>query len=452
MNKENFRILIVDDEESFLLLMTRILKDEGYTVKGLTDPAGALKALGSFSPAMIISDLKMPGMDGIRFMQEAKKGSDADFIMITAFATVESAVEAMKMGASDYITKPLQSPDQLRIAARKIFERQSLINENMLLRTELDSGVPPPEIVFAGMPNVLKAVQDVAQTDTTVMLLGETGTGKTLISKIIHHLSGRKGLFVDINCAAIPETMLESEMFGHERGAFTGAVSMKKGRFELADEGTILLDEISEMSPGLQAKFLRVLQEKVFERLGSNNTLRTNARVIAATNRDLMQLAAEGRFREDLYYRLNIFPITLPPLRARAEHLEALSRHVAEKVSRRLGRQPGVVSAGSLKAMQSYPWPGNIRELENVIERAVIVSRGPELEISLAAPKSPAEEKGGASDLKALEKDAIADTLERLDGNRKAAALELGISLRSLQYKIKEYGLNPGLQKRRLKK
>jgi DNA-binding NtrC family response regulator len=441
MNKENFRILIVDDEESFLLLMTRILRDEGYTVKGVANPAAALAAMDLFSPGLIITDLKMPGMDGIHFMQEAKKEREADFIMITAYATVESAVEAMKMGAADFITKPLQSPDQLRIAARKIFERQSLINENILLRTGQDDGVPSPEIVFAGMGNVMKAVQDVAPTDATIMLLGETGSGKTLVAKAVHILSGRKGLFVDINCAAIPETMLESEMFGHEKGAFTGAVSMRKGRFELADEGTILLDEISEMSPALQAKFLRVLQEKTFERLGSVNSLKTSARVIAATNRDLKQMVAEGKFREDLYYRLNIFPISVTPLRERIEHIDLLSRHIVEKVSRRLGKKTGVITPESLKEMKSYAWPGNIRELENVIERAIIVSRGPEIEITLAVQGPAADESGAASDLKSIEKEAIGNALKRCGGNRKAAALELGISLRSLQYKIKEYGL-----------
>jgi DNA-binding NtrC family response regulator len=442
MNKQNFRILIVDDEESFLLLLTRILKDEGYTVKGFPNPAEAFAALDSFSPGLIITDLKMPGMDGISFMQKAKKGRDLDFIMITAYATVETAVEVMKMGAADYITKPLQEPEQLRIAVRKIFERQALVNENMLLKAVAGSGLPGPDIVFAGMDSVMKAVQNVAATDAIVMLFGETGTGKTLISRIIHQLSGRHGLFVDINCAAIPETLLESEMFGHEKGAFTGALSMKKGRFELADEGTILLDEISEMSPALQAKFLRVLQERTFERLGSNNTLRTSARVIAATNRDLGKMVSEGRFREDLYYRLNIFPVTLPPLRERIGHIEALSGYITDAVSRRLGRQSVRISAESLKAMKLYPWPGNIRELENVIERAVIVSSGGDLEISPGSVPScpdPALKTGGG--LKSLEKDAIIGALNKCGGNRKTAALDLGISLRSLQYKIKEYGL-----------
>jgi DNA-binding NtrC family response regulator len=441
MNRENFRIAVVDDEASFLLLMTKILRDEGYTVKGFHGPSEALAALDAFSPGLVITDLKMPGMDGIAFMQEACKTIEADFVMITAFATVESAVEAMKSGAADYITKPLQSPDQLRLVAARVFERQALINENILLRAGLDAGLPPLETVFAGMGSVMKEVQDVASTDATVLLLGETGTGKTLISKVIHHLSGRRGLFVDINCAAIPEAMLESEMFGHEKGAYTGALSMKKGRFELADEGTILLDEISEMSAGLQAKFLRVLQDRVFERLGSVNTLRTGARVIAATNRDLKGMVAEGRFREDLYYRLNIFPITVPPLRERLGQIEIVAKNIVERVSRRLGRQAGFISPVSLEEMKAYHWPGNIRELENVIERAAIVSKGPEIHVALAAAPAACAGQGGASDLKSVERDAIANTLSKRNGNRRAAAQELGISLRSLQYKIKEYGL-----------
>jgi len=444
MNKENFRTMVVDDEDSFLLLMTRILRDEGYTVKGFHNPAEALAALVSFSPALVITDLKMPGMDGVAFMREVKKQSEADFIMITAFATVESAVAAMKMGAADYITKPLQNPDQLRIAARKIFERQELLNENILLKSGLDAGIPSLDTVFAGMEDVRKAVQDVAPTDATVLLLGETGTGKTLISRIIHQLSGRKGLFVDINCAAIPDNLLESEMFGHEKGAFTGALSAKKGRFELADEGTILLDEISEMSPALQAKFLRVLQDRTFERLGSTVTLKTGARIIAATNRDLKQMVSEGRFREDLYYRLNIFPISIPSLRERVGQIQLLAKSITEKISRRLGREIVGIAPDSLEEMKRYTWPGNIRELENVIERAIIVSRGSEIRVALSTPVSQFSahnSKAEGHDLKSVEKEAIGNALKKSDGNRKLAAAELGISLRSLQYKIKEYGL-----------
>ncbi len=443
MNKDNFRILIVDDEKSFLLLMTKILEGEGHTVKGLSDPEDALKVLDSFGPSLIISDLKMPKMDGIRFMEEVRKSSQADFIMVTAFATVETAVTAMKKGAGDYITKPLRDPDQLRIAVAKVFERQVLINENALLKSVLFEDIPSLEIVFAGMDSVLKEVKDVAPTDATVMLYGETGTGKTLIAKILHRLSGRKGPFVDINCAAIPENLLESELFGYEKGAFTGALTQKKGKFELANDGTILLDEVSEMSLTLQAKLLKIIQDKTFERLGSTNTVKTNARIIAAANRDLKRLAGEGKFREDLFYRLNVFPISVPPLRERREHLEKIARYLVDTISGRLGREPKNITSGAMKEMMEYAWPGNIRELRNIIERAIIVSKGPELHISgieYVAESGHGQKISG--DLKAVEIQAIKAALSQTGGNKKRAAEILGISLRSLHYKIKEYGIS----------
>jgi DNA-binding NtrC family response regulator len=439
MNRENFRVLIVDDEKSFLLLMTKVLEDTGYSVKGLTDPEAALKILDSFAPNLIISDLKMPKMDGIHFMEEAKKVSDADFIVITAFATVETAVAAMKKGAADYITKPLKDPDQLRIAVARIFDRQGLLTENALLKSALFEDIPSLDIVFAGMDDVLKEVKDVASTDATVMLYGETGTGKTLVAKVLHCLSERHGPFVDINCAAIPDNLLESELFGHEKGAFTGALHQKKGKFELANDGTILLDEVSEMSVALQAKLLKVLQEKTFERLGSLNTLKTNARVIAATNRDLKQMVGDGRFREDLYYRLNVFPISIPPLRDRKSHLEEIAHYLVTTISRRLGKGTKTIPESVMKSVMEYRWPGNIRELENVIERGIIVAKGTELNITGIG--EPWQEQKVIGDMKAIEKEAIQNALSQTTGNRKEAAGMLKISLRSLQYKIKEYGI-----------
>lgn len=442
MNRENFRVLIVDDEKSFLLLMTKILEDAGYTVKGLADPEAALKLLDSFAPNLIISDLKMPKIDGIHFMEEAKKVSDADFIVITAFATVETAVAAMKKGAADYITKPLKDPDQLRIAVAKIFDRQGLVTENALLKSALFGDIPSLDVVFAGIEDVLKEVKDVASTDATVMLYGETGTGKTLVAKVLHRLSGRKGPFVDINCAAIPENLLESELFGHEKGAFTGALQQKKGKFELANDGTILLDEVSEMSMTLQAKLLKVLQEKTFERLGSLATLKTNARVIAATNRDLKQMVSDGKFREDLYYRLNVFPILIPPLRDRRSHLREIAHYLVASISRRLGKETKAISESVMKSVMEYRWPGNIRELENVIERAIIVAKGTELSIAgICGTSESRQEPKTSGDLKAIEKEAITNALSQTAGNRRKAAELLGISLRSLQYKIKEYGI-----------
>jgi DNA-binding NtrC family response regulator len=442
MNRENFRVLIVDDEKSFLHLMTKILEDAGYSVKGFTDAEAALKILDSFGPNLIISDLKMPKMDGIRFMEEARKVSDADFIVITAFATVETAVAAMKKGAADYITKPLKDPDQLRIVVARIFERQDLLTENALMKATLFDNIPSLDIVFAGIDEVLREVKDVATTDATVMLYGETGTGKTLVAKVLHCLSGRKGPFVDINCAAIPENLLESELFGHEKGAFTGALQQKKGKFELANEGTILLDEISEMSTTLQAKLLKVLQERTFERLGSLSTLKTNARVIAATNRDLKQMVGDRIFREDLYYRLNVFPILIPTLRDRKSHLQEIAHYLVNTISRRLGKETKTIPEAVMKNVMEYQWPGNIRELENVIERALIVAKGTELNITGIWEQFDArQEQKVTGELKAIEKKAISNALSQTSGNRREAAEMLGISLRSLQYKIKEYGI-----------
>jgi DNA-binding NtrC family response regulator len=442
MNRENFRVLIVDDEKSFLLLMTKILEDAGYTAKGLTDAEAALKILDSFAPNLILSDLKMPKIDGIRFMEEARKVSDADFIVITAFATVETAVAAMKKGAADYITKPLKDPDQLRIAVSRIFDRQDLLTENALLKAALFEDIPELDIVFAGMDDVLREVKDVAPTDATVMLHGETGTGKSLIAKVIHCLSGKKGPFVDINCAAIPENLLESELFGHEKGAFTGALQQKKGKFELANDGTILLDEVSEMSTTLQAKLLKVLQEKTFERLGSLNTLKTNARVIAATNRDLKQMVSDGKFREDLYYRLNVFPVLIPSLKDRKSHLQKIVHYLVASISRRLGKGTKTIPESVMESIMEYQWSGNIRELGNVIERAVIIAKGTELSIPGIEEQSEGRQSQRVTgDLRAIEKEAIKNAISRTGGNRREAAEILGISLRALQYKIKEYGV-----------
>lgn len=445
MQRENFRILIVDDEKSFLLLLTKIIEDAGYVVKGFTDPEDALRVVDLYAPNLVITDLKMPKMDGIRFMEEIKnRNSDIDFIMITAFATVDTAVEAMKKGASDYITKPLKNPEQLRIAVSKIYERQRLVEENRLLKSGVFHDMPPMDIVFAGIEGILKDIKDVAPTDATVILYGETGTGKSLIAKIIHRMSGRSGPFVDINCAAIPENLLESELFGYEKGAFTGALSQKKGRFELAGDGTIFLDEVSEMSPALQAKFLKVLQDRTFERLGSLNTIKTNARVIAATNRDLKALVEEKKFREDLYYRLNVFPINIPPLRDRKKHLPDILGYLVKMISARLGKEVKTIPDEKMQKLLGYAWPGNIRELENVIERSIIISRGeqlilPDLEPSKAEISDTQKIEG---DLKTVERMAVENALSKTNGNRKKAAEMLGISLRALQYKIKEYGIN----------
>ncbi len=441
MSRENFRIMIVDDERSFLLLLKKILEDAGYTVKGLTGPEEAINLFDSYNPNLVITDLKMPGMDGIDLMGELKKkNSEIDFIMITAFATVETAVDAMKKGAADYITKPLREPEQLRISVARVYEQQRMLDENRLLKSRIFQDLPPVETIFAGMKKTYQEIMDVAETDATVLLYGETGTGKSLIAKIIHRLSGRSGPFVDINCAAIPENLLESELFGYEKGAFTGAVSQKKGRFELAHDGTVFLDEISEMSPALQAKMLRVLQERTFERLGSLNILKTNARIITATNRDLQGLVRAKKFREDLYYRVSVFPVTIPPLRERKENIGGIAEYLVDVMSARFGRGEKSLSEIDVGKLKEYPWPGNIRELENVLERSMILSKGSQLTLpDLIMP----EDMGSQHEvgLRSIEMVAIENALGKADGSRKKAADMLGISLRSLQYKIKEYGI-----------
>lgn len=436
MEKKDFRILVVDDEEAFLLLLSSILEDEGYTVKTTSDPRQALSLSGSFRPDLVITDLNMPKMDGLRLIEEIRKEDrTADFIMITAYGKIETAVEAMKRGTADFLTKPLQNPEQLRRIVADVFRKRSGFLESRDL--------PPLDIVFLGIEQVEQDIRDVASTEATVMLFGETGTGKSLIARVIHFLSRRNGPFVDINCAAIPETLLESELFGYERGAFTGAVSQKKGKFEAADDGTIFLDEISEMSLSLQTKFLKVLQEKTFSRLGSLDMVRTNARVIAATNRDLTAMVKEGRFREDLYYRITVFPVTVPPLRSRTEHFRRLAEYLAGRISARLGREEKRIPAETLEKLRAYPWPGNIRELENVLERSIIVGRGPELAVTLPVfrQNTVTDTPPPGHDMKSVERDAIENALRKTNGNRRKAADLLGISLRSIQYKIKEYDI-----------
>jgi DNA-binding NtrC family response regulator len=442
MSKENYRILIVDDEKSVLLLLRRIIEDEGYTVKSALNGKEALSVAGKLRPHMIITDLKMPVMDGMELIGKYREiDSDADFIVLTAYGTVDTAIKSMKMGALDYILKPLKEPDELRHAIEKAYERRILMDENLALKTELDKGMPPMDIIFAGMEGLLDDIEAVAQTSSTVLLLGETGTGKNVVAKVIHRLSSREGPFVEINCASIPENLLESEFFGHEKGAFTGAVSSKKGKFELASNGTILLDEISEMDSKLQAKLLRVLQDGTFERVGSNVEQKTYARIICATNRDLQNEVSGGRFREDLFFRLNVFPVILKPLRERKSKIPLITEYLVRTISSRIGKKISTITDNSMNRIADYHWPGNIRELQNVLERSVILSKGEELDMTRAHLDDPHKSEIIKGTLTEMETRAIEDALTETEGNRRRAAEILGISLRALQYKIKEYGI-----------
>ena len=445
MEPNNFRILVVDDEIPLTSLLGRILTQAGYQVKSANSGIKALGTIGDFSPNLVITDLKMPDISGLDLLKKVRsERPEIDFIILTAYATVENAVEAMKEGALDYLIKPLKDPDELRMAVARVVERQTLMAVDTLWRNQLAEGLPPTDVIFAGMEEVWKEIQHVAKTDATVLLQGESGTGKSLVAKAIHHLSERKGPFVELNCAAIPETLIESELFGHEKGAFTGAIKTKRGKFELAQNGTIFLDEIGEMPLSAQAKFLRILQERTFERVGGTTTLNTSARIIAATNQDLMAGIREKRFREDLYYRLNVFPITLPPLRKRLEAIQVLTNYLVRSISTRVGKKVSEISDDTLKQIKSYKWPGNVRELHNVIERAIILSRDsrltlPPLTDSLieVTPESATKRLRSIRD---LEKEAIEATIRETDGHRRKAAKILGISIRTLQYKLKEYG------------
>jgi len=445
VNKKNFKILVVDDEEHFLLLVSNVLDEEGYVVKTASSGNNAFQVLEQYTPDLILTDLRMPDKDGLHLMETVKAGHpDIDFIFITAFATVESAVDAMKKGAIDYITKPLKNLAELRIIVSRVYEKRRLLQENIALKEEQIESLPPLDLIFSGIDRVYEEVRAVATADTTVILYGETGTGKTLIAKVIHMLSRRKGLFVTVNCAAIPDNLLESEFFGYEKGAFTGATSTKKGKFELTHEGTIFLDEISEMTINLQAKLLRVLQEKSFERLGGIESITTDVRVITATNRDLTQLVKEGRFREDLYYRLNVFPIHIPPLRERREIIPKIVDYMMKKIARKLGRHSTGIAEDSMKHLISYPWPGNIRELENTIERAIILSKKDILHIPLPEMDIKTDRFEDLT-IRNMEKKTIEAALKKVSGNRRRAAEMLGISLRALQYKIKEYNISEGI-------
>jgi len=371
------KILVVDDEPLIRDLLRDILKEEGYEVSIAKEGLSALKKIKKEEVDLVITDVKMPGLDGIKLLKEIKKVSPSTLvIVITAYGTIENAVEAMKEGAYDYITKPI-TPEQLKLVLQKISQHKNLLRENRYLRAEVNQRYNFEELVgeSPGMKEVYSMIDKVAKTKATVLIQGESGTGKELVARAIHYRGPRRDKpFIKLNCAALPEDLLESELFGHEKGAFTGAFSRREGRFELADRGTLLLDEISETSPSFQVKLLRVLQEGEFERVGGTKTLKVDVRIITTTNRDLEKLVKEGKFRDDLYYRLNVLPVHLPPLRERKEDIPLLALHFLEKYSRHNGLKLKSISRECLQMLKEYHWPGNVRELENVIERMVVMN------------------------------------------------------------------------------
>jgi DNA-binding NtrC family response regulator len=441
-------ILIVEDDQTFRGLLTAILEDSGHEVTQATDGAAGLIRLKQEPFDLVLSDLKMPKMSGVELFRASRKLTlPPPFVILTAFGTIEEAVESIKEGVSDFLTKPLKDPATLRtLVIRLLEEHRRDLGLTVIDKSGLP-GLPPLEILFGGtaMLEIQRLAREVAATEATVLIGGESGTGKELLARYIHLISQRKnGPFVAVNCAAIPENLLESELFGHERGAFTGASAARQGKFECAAGGTIMLDEIGEMPLAMQAKLLRVLQERKFQRVGGNKEMRADVRVVAASNRDLAKQSAAGQFREDLYYRLNVFPITLPPLRDRRDALDDLVKYFVRLHTRNMGKKLSGVATLAMKTLRSYSWPGNIRELQNVIERAVILARGevtvaelPEI-IRLIHPGAPREDVGM---LKEAERDAIDTALKATVGNRRLASERLGISLRTLQYRLKEYGI-----------
>ena len=442
------RILLVEDDETFRSFVQTILEDEGYEVRIACDGREGWQLLAKENFDLVITDLKMPGKSGLDLFRETRQDPGAaPFIFLTAFGTVDEAVSAMKEGAVDFLTKPLSQPEELLAVVSRVIDHQELARTVRAMKEAESSGLPPEELIFAGqaMQIVRTLVLDVAKTTATVLLSGESGTGKELIAKTIHLLSPRgKASFVAINCAAIPENLLESELFGHEKGSFTGAIQARQGKFELARGGTIFLDEIGEMPLTLQTKLLRVLQERVFERVGGSKEIQADVRVIAATNRNLLEEVAQHRFREDLYYRLNVFPIQLPPLKDRVEAIPLLASYFLNRFSAQSGKKLKGFEKEALSAMGHYAWPGNVRELQNVVERAVILAQGTIRcvnlpDIVLHKPEPAPQDSRDA--LKSVEREMIVKALGRNRGNRRLAAEELGLSRRMLQYKLKEYDL-----------
>ena len=448
MAKPKGSILVVDDEPAMRLLLSSVLKEEGHDVATAASGEEALQLIAKRHYHLVLTDLKMPGISGLELLKQVKRDDPGTaLIILTAFGTVEGAVEAMRMGAVHYLLKPLSNPEELRLSVRRVLEEQRVTDEATTLRQATEAVFPFGEIVAGEgkMQAALELGRSVAPTDATVLVTGETGTGKELMARAIHHWSTRaEQSFVAVNCAALAESLLESELFGHEKGSFTGAVTQRRGRFELAHGGTLFLDEVGEMTHALQSKLLRVLQDGTFERVGGTKTVTVDVRVIAATNRDLQRLVTERVFREDLYYRLSVFPILLPPLRERPADILPLAARILQQANRRFGKRIVGFADEVPALLQDYAWPGNIRELQNVIERAVILCREERIPSALLHfPVSPpALSSGAPKTLMDLEREAILAALAAHKGNRRKAADQLGIGLRTLYTRLRGYGIS----------
>jgi DNA-binding NtrC family response regulator len=443
------RILVVDDQDMMRDSLAGILARENHEVVAATDGQAAMQRLSSGGRFdLLITDLKMPKMTGIELLQEVKKlRPELPVVLMTAFATVSTAVEAMKLGAYDYIQKPFDG-DEIKMLVDRTLEHNRLIKENQAYRSMTEVSAPRPLVGGSeAMNEVKKKVELVARSNATVLIRGESGTGKEIVARAIHAASERRERpMLAVNCAALSENLLESELFGHEKGAFTGADRMRRGRFELADGGTLLLDEISEIAPSLQAKLLRVLQESAFERVGSSMTQQVDVRVIATTNRDLEISVDEGKFRQDLFYRLNVVPIDLPPLRNRLEDIPELCRHFLHQISKRENSVFRHIEPEATRLLQRYNWPGNVREMQNIIERASVLETEPGvIRASTIEPWLHTRENNTAAEslagkpLADIERQVILSTLQRFKGHRLKTASALGIGVRTLGMKLKRW-------------
>jgi DNA-binding NtrC family response regulator len=451
-------VLVIDDDDLMRDSLREALSRRGYSVRAASDGPAGLALLREEEVDAVISDLRMPGMGGVEVCERiASQGPSAPpVIVVTAFGSVETAVQAMKKGAFDYLTKPFKS-DELQVVVERALRHGRLLRENQFLKAELE-GSPERFPIVGESPalrRTLETVERYAQSGATVLIRGESGTGKELLARSIHFRSERRDRpFLCVNCAALSAGLLESELFGHEKGAFTGADRMRQGRFELADGGSIFLDEVSEIDPKLQAKLLRVLQERTFERVGSSRTMKVDVRVVATSNRELEREVREGRFREDLFFRLNILPLEVPPLRSRKEDIPLLVSHFLERSRRRQGGPARSIKPEALALLQRYSWPGNVRELENVMERAWVLTDGPELgreafpglwaeegsrPIATTGAVGPGRLSGLS--LEEVEQVMIRDALRRHSGHQRTTASELGIGVRTLRTKIKKWKL-----------
>ncbi len=447
---DSIRILVVDDEAGQRELVTGYLKKQGFEVFAAAGGEPALELFRQAPMELILTDQRMPGLSGLELLKAARAiNPETQVIVMTAYGNVETAVEAMKAGAADYLTKPLHL-EELRQKIERIVEQHRLYAENRALREELKSRHRIEGIIgdSGQMLEVISLVQRVAASEATVLIRGESGTGKELIAKAIHYASPRaERPLVRVNCAALPENLLESELFGHEKGSFTGAIANRKGRFELANMGTLFLDEIGDLPLHLQAKLLRVLQEREFERVGSSQPIKVNVRILSATHRDLESLMPAGQFREDLYYRLNVVTILVPPLRERRQDLPALMDHFLKLFSAKNGKALRGFSREARDALLRYDYPGNVRELENLIERAVVLCRGDvigrgDLPLTLEEPEAPNEPQAQlTAAVEGMERRMIKNALASAGGVQTRAADLLGITERALRYKLKKYGL-----------